>query len=358
MTTIGILGASSQVGSSVALYLKKFPDLRVICFIRSTYSKVFFELFGIEYRLTSAGDEAAMKEELAGLDAILDFRYPAIQMHEIIGKSQQDIGETLGAMKPGSLYFYMSSIMAYGMPDNKKWIGNYRLPRTSYAYIKRSLEKFTARKGRSAGIKIYNFRLGQVHGFLQSVNGSFRKKLAYTNIALIDGEPCNPVNIIFIYPLCEAIVNCVKGVHPPGLYTLVSDPQWSLQELYGYYNDEYNRGAARLEFRPAKDGDRRGRSVLQWLIELARPYRSLVETYLLMKLPALAVSMKGRYRQNELSGWDNRMYEGIGYIDYNLLGTPPLQTIPGLTTDPGRTLAIEKGMEDYYTSVITAAQNA
>ena len=39
---IAILGASSQVGSSIAFYLKYFTQHEPICFIRSKYSSVFF----------------------------------------------------------------------------------------------------------------------------------------------------------------------------------------------------------------------------------------------------------------------------------------------------------------------------
>jgi nucleoside-diphosphate-sugar epimerase len=355
MTTIGILGASSQVGSSVALYLKNFPDVRVTGFIRSDYSKVYFDLFGIEYSRLDDHDEAALKSAFAICDVLLDFRYPAAQMHEILARSKQDIGKTLSAMKAGSAYFYMSSIMAYGMPDSQKWIAHYRFPRTSYSYIKREVEKFTVRTGRRHGIHIYNFRLGQVHGFLQSVNATFRKKLADTNIALIDGDRNDPVNTIFIHPLCEAIVNCAKGVHPPGLYTLVSEPQWTLFDLYDYYNREYCNGSVTLVFRPAA---RQKRTVLQRLIGMAKPYRPLLETYLLMKLPSLAVSMKGRFRRNELTGQFDRVYDGMEYIDYNLLGISPFQRIPDLTSAPDAIRKREKDMEGYYQTVITSARHA
>jgi len=356
MTTIGILGASSQVGSSVALYLKKFPEVRVICFIRSDYSKIFFELFGIEYRKLEESDETASRAAFEPLDVILDFRYPAVQMHQILTRSKEDIGKTLAAMRPGTTYFYMSSIMAYGMPDEKKWIAHYRFPRSSYSYIKRALEKFTVQEGRKKGIHIYNYRLGQVHGFLQSVNGSFRKKLGETNVALIDGNPDDPVNTIFIYPLCEAIVSCVKGVHPPGLYTLVSEPQWTLFQLYDYYNREYCNGSVSLEFHPAVEG-KPGRSPLQRMIDVARPYRALVETYVLMKLPSLAVTMKGKFRQGQLSGGKNRVYADMEYIDFNLLGVPPLQRIEGLTANPETIREREKEMEAYYLTTITSAQH-
>jgi len=354
MTRIGILGASSQVGASVALFLRKFPNVQVSCFIRSSYSKVYFESLGIEYQYINIDDAAAAKEKLENLDVVLDFGYPAGQLHEILGRSKNSIGKTLQAMKKDGIYIYMSSIMAYGMPDNTKWIGHYSIPRTSYAYIKRSIEKFTAASAGKLGIKAYNFRLGQVHGFLQSVNGSYRKKLSDANIVLIDGKPEDPVNIIFIHPLCEAIMQCINGVHAPGLYTLVSTPQWTLKDLYDYYIRYYGL-PANIRYKPKEEKKKR-RSLFQRSIDIARPYRSILETYILMRFPKLAISLKGQFRQSELSNQSASYVKKLEYLDYNLLGTPPFKMIEGLTTDPAKTLQIEKEEEKYYNSIITAAQ--
>lgn len=354
-TTIGILGASSQVGSSIALFLKDFPDIRVLCFIRSGYSQVFFDLLGLEYQYLDSDNEPAFREQIGSLDVVLDFRYPAVQMHEILDKSRIGIERVMKVMKPSAMYFYMSSIMAYGMPDNEKWIRNYRIPRSSYAYIKRALEKFVVRRGRRYGLKTYNFRLGQVHGFLQSVNGSFRQKLAETNIALIDGEPDDPVNIIFIHPLCEAIDRCVKGDHPPGLYTLVSEPQWSLRELYSYYQS-YCPHPVELAFKPGGKKPQERRSFVQRIIGLVRPYRALAETYILMRMPALTVAVKGRFRKSELASADTSATADLSYIDFNLLGRPSLSLIPGLTVSPEKVGEAERKMEQYYQSVILAAR--
>jgi len=352
MISIGIIGASSQVGASVAFFLKSFPEVKVTCFIRSTYSEIFFNLLGLELDTVDLQDEAGLRERIGQLDVILDFAYPAGQLHEILDRSKENIGKLLRNMKKGSSYFYMSSIMAYGMPDNEKWIRHCRIPRTSYSYIKRSIEKFTVAQGKKEGIKIYNFRLGQVHGFLQSVNGSFRKKLSDTDIALIDGNPDDLVNTIFIHPLCEAILSCAQGIHPPGLYTLVSNPQWTLRQLYEYYIRYYEL-PARLQFRPAEN-KKQGRSVFQRGIDLARPYRPMLETYVLMRLPSLATSIKGRFRKSELVQQETAAEKQLAYIDFNLLGTPPFQMIPGLTADADRIYAIEKEKEVLYNSIISS----
>jgi nucleoside-diphosphate-sugar epimerase len=352
MTRIGILGASSQVGASVALFLKDFPGTQVTCLIRSSYSSVFFELFQIEYQRINIDDEADCKEKIGAMDVILDFGYPAGQLHEILTRSKENIGKVLGVMKKGAAYFYMSSIMAYGTPDGEKWIKHYRLPRTSYSYIKRKIEGFTASKGKQSGIRVYNFRLGQVHGFLQSVNGSFRKKLSDTNLALVDGNPGDPVNIIFIYPLCEAIFQCINGKIRPGLYTLVSSPQWTLKDLYDYYLRYYGL-TAHIEYKPAAEKKSK-KSFLQRGMDLAKPYRPILETYILMRIPAFTTGIKGKFRQSELLRQRDSVLKDLGYIDFNLLGTPPFDLIPGLTTDPEKILAIEKKCEQYYNSVISA----
>ena len=348
MTRIGIIGASSQVGSSVAFFLKKFSGTQVTCFIRSAYSKVFFELLGIDYRLIDKEDEAARM--IGEMDVILDFGYPAGQLQEILGRSKENTGRILQAMKKGKTYIYMSSIMAYGMPENEKWIRQYAVPRSSYAYIKRSMEKFAAREGRRRGISVYNFRLGQVHGFLQSVSGSFRKKLSDCNIAFVDGRPEDRVNTIFIYPLCEAIMDCVKGVHRPGLYTLVSGPQWTLKELYDYYLQYYGL-AVDIKYIPAgkeNTGKGRGKTFFQKGMALARPYRAILETYLLMRFPAWMVSVKGRFRQMQLSEQGHEALKRSGYIDLNLLGEPSGKRISGSTAAPEKILQIEKEYEAAY----------
>jgi len=350
MRTIGILGASGQVGASVALYLKKFSGIETICFIRSSYSTIFFDLYNIPFQHIDFENEFLLKEKIGSLDVILDFRYPAGQLHQILSESKKNISRILSVMKKGSKYFYMSSIMAYGMPDNEKRIANYYLPRTSYSYIKRKIERFVVSKGGQEDVQIYNFRLGQVHGFLQSVNASFRKKLAEKNIALIDGAPGDLVNIIFVYPLCEAIIHCANDKCKPGLYTLVASPQWSLQDLYEYYIQYYNR-KAHLEFVQQKSKNKR-KSLLQHTIDFAKPYRSLVETYILMNFPSMSTRIKGSFRKNELINSRNILIGKQEFIDFNLLGTPGISLIPGLTTEPLKIMQIEKEMEAFYNQVI------
>ena len=337
----------------MALYGRNLGEVEITCLIRSAYSRVFFELFGLRYEYLQTGSPEQIREQLGRFDVVLDFAYPAGQLHEILEQSRENISNTLSAMRKGSKYFYMSSIMAYGMPDDQKWIGHYRVPRTSYSYIKREIEKHCLQEGNRCGISIYNFRLGQVHGFLQSVSASFRKKLSLAGTAVLDGRPSDKVNIIFIHSLCAAILDCAKGLHAPGLYTLVNTPQWTLEELYQYYLQFYRMDAS-LQFRPSELMSKPKRSLARYAIELAKPHRALLETYVLMKAPKFYIRMKGRFRQDAFSVLTPEDSQQP-YLDYNLLGTPPLQTISGPEAGFEQTMTIERETADYYHSILSAA---
>jgi hypothetical protein len=89
--------------------------------------------------------------------------------------------------------------------------------------LREKAEKKCLKMGRSYGVRTYNFRLGQVHGFLQSVNTSFREKLLKNNIAYIDGGQDDLTNTVFISTVSEAIIKFCKGNETPGTYTLISD---------------------------------------------------------------------------------------------------------------------------------------
>ena len=81
---IAIIGGSSQVGSSIALYLTHFNQAEVVCFIRGVYSSVFFELFNISYDKIDLNNKEQLSDKLKGFDAVIDCSYPAGQLFDIV----------------------------------------------------------------------------------------------------------------------------------------------------------------------------------------------------------------------------------------------------------------------------------
>src|SRR4029077_18703572 len=108
---------------------------------------------------------------------VVDFTLPSGELYSIPKSIDTIMENIISGLSGDQKYIYMSSIMAYGMPPAEKNIKSYLIPRSSYAFIKRKAETRPLQLGRKYKIKTYNFRLGQVHGFLQSVNTSFREKL-------------------------------------------------------------------------------------------------------------------------------------------------------------------------------------
>ncbi|HTL07866.1 MAG TPA: NAD(P)-dependent oxidoreductase [Chitinophagaceae bacterium] len=350
---IGIIGGSSQVGASLALYFKMYTEHEVVAFVRSSYSRVFFDLCQLETQAINLGNNASLSESLASLDLIIDCSYPAGQLHSILPSIRKNVQAVLAAMPAKAVFVYMSSIMAYGMPDGQVKIAHYRLPRTAYAFIKRRAESYIEQVSRKFNKTAYSFRLGQVHGFLQSVNESFKEKLAAHSTAYITGSPDDLTNTIFISSLGDAILKCGNRELSPGVYTLVSQPQWTLKELYGYYLSMYNIDTD-LVFMPISKNVKRKSLFPAGLMAFLKKHRPLLETYILMQLPKMAVKFKGRFRQSEVYRVVNERADQPS-IDFNLLGKPGLQTVTGISSDVQEVTRYEKEMELFYTASLNKA---
>ena len=71
MIRIGIIGASGQVGSSVAFFLQSEWKAEVTCFIRSNYSRIFFDLLQIPVEHIDLSNKEELREKLSKCDMIL-----------------------------------------------------------------------------------------------------------------------------------------------------------------------------------------------------------------------------------------------------------------------------------------------
>lgn len=347
---IGIIGASSQVGSSLAFFFKRFTNYEVTCFVRSSYSEKFFDMLEIPYKQINLEDKIQLRKELKNFDVVLDFTYPTGQIYTIPDTIKSNINNIISSMAPGSTYIYMSSIMALGMPSERKYVKNFYIARTSYGYIKRLAEKVTFKYGRKYNIAAYNFRLGQVHGFLQSVNSSFREKLSQTQLAYIDGNSHEVTNTIFISSVANAIIRCAKKLELPGTYTLVSSPQWTLGDLYNYYLEYYNMDTT-IQFIPAIRKAKKI-TISKSIFEIIKSRRYLFEIYLFMRAPLLSLKSKGKYRERNIMNAVNRQKYPVQYIDFNFLGNPPSQKIDLINSEVGLVFNLEKEWEAFYQELI------
>ncbi|WP_171093278.1 NAD-dependent epimerase/dehydratase family protein [Usitatibacter rugosus] len=306
----------------MAYYLYGRQNIDVVCFVRSSYSEVYFELMGIPCERIDLRDDSALKARLAGLDVVLDFSFPKGQLFALERAALDTIEPVVSSMRRGATYIYMSSIMAFGMKPDEKYVRDCRISRSPYSRIKRGAERAALRAGAANGVSVYNFRLGQVHGVLQSVSLAFRERLATEAATRVDGNRWELTNTIFPSSIADAVIKCVEGGCRPGTYALVSSPQWTLEELYGYYADYYDL-KPNLVYEPQAPAKRNRISWRGGIFRALAAQRPLLEAYVLMNSPLLSTKLKGRYRVAELLGAPARMRSRIGGADAHLLGMPP-----------------------------------
>ena len=349
---IGIIGASSQVGSSLALHLKQHAGIVPVCFIRSTYPAIFFDMAGIEYRVIDLADESKLKKNFADIDLFIDCSYPSGQLYEIAHEIRQQLKALFAAMPASAPFIYCSTIMAFGMPDGQKRVKNYIIPRSTYAHLKRVAEKNVNNLARQYNKPCFIFRLGQVHGFLQSVNSSFREKLSMNKVVTLDGAPGDLVNIIFIETLAEAVIKVGREEIPPGTYSLVNHPQWTLQQLYDHYTSYYSF-EKKIQFVSGLDAADK-KPWYKVSMNSLKKYRGLLEAFFLIRSKKIYIKVKGKYRVNNVMRSANGATTP-GYTDFHLLGQNPGRLISGLSSSTTFMLEAETKMEAVYNNYLEKA---
>lgn len=248
MTTIGIVGATGQVGVELCLFLKTFPGVRGIALARTELSGAFLRRAGVECRVGNPGAEDRARALLTGCDLVCDLSLPRGLVHEIRGSSAQTSAAVARGAPPRSKLVFASTLMAFGHPVAAGApVRHHRVARTAYGANKRAAETHATREGARAGHDVWVLRLGQVHGEMQTIS---RMILGYLTAEPTEA-PDEPSNTVFVFSIAEALVRIAEGREAAGSYTLVSHPQWTWRDVALYY-------AGRLGIAPRLESTGRG----------------------------------------------------------------------------------------------------
>lgn len=324
---LGLLGANGKVGMELALLLQAtHPEVEVTCFVRSPYSTVLFERAGLRHRVVDFGDHAALVGALAPCDVVVDLTYPSGQTSEIADALRATVEAAIAAVRPGATYVYLSSVSAFGMPNEASPVmRDYRLARTAYARIKRFGERFATTRAQALGVVPYVFRLGQTHGYLQPVSAEYVRSFRLGRPRFV-GDPTAPVSVAFVDAVADALLKCAQGkLEPARTYTLITNPQWTLGELVDVYREITGLGGD-VAFEGAPPRPSRG-------AELVTFARDLADAHLFVRAPLVGLRAKGLYRvrgarrEAEL-GPSERGTPGITSV----LGACPGTLVPGLAS--------------------------
>lgn len=231
MVTIAIIGANGQVGQEVCLFLSLMKDVNAVPISRTTYGTALLARLGLSCRVGSVENPLQAKQLLSGCDLVADFALPRGLCADVRRVTHALITSCVTNSPARARYVYASTLMAFGTGPSEKKFRWRRIPRTLYASNKRYGERLALRFARENHREAFILRLGEVHGELQraskGVESQMRPETAYI--------PDCPGYSVFCYTIAEALVNIARGKESPGVYSLVSAPEWTWEEMYRYF---------------------------------------------------------------------------------------------------------------------------
>lgn len=231
MPTIAVIGANGQVGAEVCLYLNRMEGIQVVPICRTELGAAPLKRWGMESRCGVLDTPERAKMLLSGCDLVVDFSLPRGPQPEIRAVAKRTLTHAITQAPEKASFVYISTLMAFGMNNEASRIKKHFLAKTPYGAFKRYAERTALRLGRDAGREITVLRLGEVHGDLQGVSNGLIRNLKDRTAYV----PENVSYTVFVFTIAEALANIAKGNERPGVYTLVSQPEWTWVEVYRHY---------------------------------------------------------------------------------------------------------------------------
>ena len=265
-------------------------------------------------------------KSLSDFDVVVDFTYPTGNSAEALARIQLHIDRLGENVSNGAKVVFMSSLMAFGMPLNSQQLANYYYPRTTYAAIKRTSERILAKAAIKHHFVPYAIRLGEVHGWLQAVSAGMRQHMAARQI-VARNKPTDLSICVFASSVAAAICRIAEDKVDPGMVSLVSSPQWSLQELYQFYQQEATIPCD-VRFM-GRSSEMNKYPVLNSLMAFSSRYRQFIEVAVLMRSRTLSTLAKGLYRRSGVSAIPAGCLPNA-IVKEHVFGSVPGRTIPDI----------------------------
>jgi hypothetical protein len=153
------------------------------------------------------------------------------------------------------------------------------------------------------------------------------------------------VNTIFISTLAKAVIKASYKKLSPGIYSLVNNPQWTLLQIYEYYK-RYYLLHNNIIFITKREASLKQR-VKNSSIKALKNYRSLFESFFLIRDKKLYATIKGKYRILNVKASMQQTVVNT-FTDFHLLGKNPGKLINDLPCSIDIVFDQEKNMEALY----------
>ncbi len=237
---IVILAANGQVGLELCLYLRDFENICLKAIVRTEYAATILKRLSIQCLVGDISKSEAIQEAINQADLVVDLAAPSSGfVNEIKKFYQLRLSEIFTYMRKETSFVFASTQAAFGYKEPIHTVLKYYFfPRSVYAANKRYAERLCKKLGKRYGINTYIFRLGEVHGVLQTSRAVIKDKINKDYTFTINNTPANT---IFIFEIAKALENITQQKESPGLYTMVSNHSWTWLEIIQYYAKEDNK---------------------------------------------------------------------------------------------------------------------
>jgi nucleoside-diphosphate-sugar epimerase len=129
---------------------------------------------------------------------------------------------------PGAIIIYFSTQSVYRDPRP----GRLLRWRSAYGQIKLASEQLVQRLCRREHKPCYVLRLGHVCGELQNITALLRQRVRDGQVYLPPAETIS--NTVYTATVADAVLKIMAGQESPGVYDLMSHPQWTWSQVYAH----------------------------------------------------------------------------------------------------------------------------
>lgn len=229
MSKIAIIGAGGQVGAEVTLLLSNQTENVFVPICRNHSSSAFLRYSGIRCRHGIITEAEGASGLLGDCDVIVNFALSKSLPHKARITNSQIIENSIRYSAKNAKIIYISTMSVYGEPKPEAFFSR----PDAYGREKLRGEQLAIRTGRLFGKQVFVLRLGHVCGELQNITNLIRGIIKSGPVYMPNAGQ-NLSNTVYTATIAEAIINIASGLEKPGIYDLISFPQWTWRDVYEY----------------------------------------------------------------------------------------------------------------------------
>ena len=227
---IAVVGANGRLGAELCLRLDAAGHA-LAPIARNRAGSAFLRLAGLECRHGRVSVPAEARPLLEDCDVVVHLAYAVPRSRDGHRANLALARHVVEAAPAGAAVVLASTIMVYGPT------APVRLP-DAYGLEKLQIERLVRRAARQRGSRAYVFRIGHTLGELQPLTLQVQDDIREDRLALPGGGE-RASNTVFVAGLAEAVAAVAEGrVAPQPYHDLVTSPQWSWREVYGFYGGQ------------------------------------------------------------------------------------------------------------------------